>query len=102
MAPTHTPEQLRARLRTMAREEFPAAARGGGYPVRFDHCFLRIVYDNLFDAPWRSVLPQGRPAIEQLDRAQLARALEIGRAITDDPEECRRLNARSLHLRGKA
>lgn len=85
----------------MANEEFPQAARSGDYPVRFNHCFLRIVYDNLFDAPWREILPKGRPAVEQLDRHQLRRAIEIGRDVIDDPAACRRLNARSLALRGK-
>ena len=101
MAERQSVRALREHLRQMANVEFPEAARRGGYPVRFNHCFLRIVYDNLFGAPWRSVLPQGRPAIEQLDAEQLARATAIGREIIDYPEACRRLNRESLRLRGK-
>lgn len=100
--PTPEPaDALRAELLRLAREDFPAAAATGDYPVRLDHCFLRIVYDNLFGAPWRTVLPKGKPAITQLTAEQLARALEIGRSIIADPQTCRRLNAHSLALRGK-
>ena len=94
-------EGLRAALRHQADVEFPAAARAGGYPVRHNHCFLRIVYDNLLGAPWREVLPPGAPAIAQLDADQLRRAIAIGRSIVDDPDACRVLNRRSLELRGK-
>ena len=94
-------DALRAALRHQADVEFPAAARAGDYPVRFNHCFLRIVYDNLFGAPWREVLPPGAPAIAQLDGEQLRAALAIGRSVIDYPATCRALNRRSLELRGK-
>ena len=94
-------EALREALRHQANVEFPAAARAGGYPIRFNHCFLRVVYDNLFGAQWQTVLPKGKPAIRQLTAAQLERALEIGQAVIGDKETCMRLNRKSLDWRGK-
>ena len=100
---------LRDELRHLANERFPAVAKTGDYPVRFNHCFLRIVYDNLFGAQWQTVLPnpkdrasKGQPAYKQLDGAQLTRAIEIGHAVIESPEECRRLNDLSLAYRGKS
>ena len=91
----------RAELLHLANEAFPQAARSGAYPVRFNHCFLRIVYDNLFGQRWQRVLPKGQPAYKQLDGAQLERAIELGQAIIADPELCRDLNQKSLEYRGK-
>jgi len=96
-----TKDELKTALRHQANEEFPAAAKSGGYPIRFNHCFLRVVYDNLFGAKWQTVLTNGKPAIHQLTEEQLERALEIGRRITDDPEVCRELNGKSLEWRNK-
>ena len=93
---------LRTRLRRLANEEFPAVARSApGYPIYLNHCFLRVVYDNLFDRPWREVLRGKEPAVQQLDARQLREAVALGEAIRDDPALCRDLNARSLELRGK-
>ena len=94
-------EALRDELRYLANEKFPAVAKTGDYPVRFNHCFLRIVYDNLLGARWQTVLPKGQPAYRQLTPDQLARAIEIGEAIVADPQHCRRLNERSLRWRGR-
>ena len=96
-------ERLRALLLDQANERFPAVAKTDpGYPVRFNHCFLRIVYDNLFGAHWQRVLPEGqRPAYRHLSREQLARAVALGEEIIADPARCRELNRRSLAWRGK-
>ena len=101
MSTDPTRETLKDQLRHQANETFPAAARSGNYPVRFNHCFLRIVYDNLLGDRWQNVLAKGTPAIHQLDEEQLTEALRIGRSIIDDPERCRALNRRSLGWRGK-
>ena len=94
-------EQLRATLMQLANEEFPAAAKTGRYPVRFNHCFLRIVYDNLLGAQWQTVLPKGQPAYKQLSPKQLERAIAIGEEVIADPQTCRILNEKSLKWRGK-
>lgn len=94
-------EDRKAHLCYLANEAFPAAARGGGYPIRFNHCFLRVVYDNLFGARWNTVLPPGKPAIHQLTEEQLEQAIEIGEEVIADADVCRRLNEQSLRYRGK-
>ena len=96
-------EQLRERLRELANREFPATAKGDQrYPIKLNHCFLRVVYDNLVEDKWKRVLTGKEPAIQQLNETQLERAVEIGEAIMVDPERCRQLNQRSLEWRGKA
>lgn len=94
-------EALRDTLRHQANVEFPAAAKAGGYPIRLNHCFLRVVYDNLFGARWQTKLAKGKPAIRQLTDAQLERAIEIGQAVIDDKATCVELNRKSLDWRGK-
>ena len=95
-----TKEELKTELLRIAREEFPAAARAGKYPIRFDHCLLRVVYDHLYGAQWQTVLKKG-PAIHQLSEEELKRAIEIARQVTADREVCDRLNRQSLAYRGK-
>ena len=94
-------EALKTTLRRQANEEFPAAAKAGGYPIRLNHCFLRVVYDNLFGRQWQKVLTSKKPAIHQLSEDQLRRAIEIGQSIIDDKATCVELNRRSLDWRGK-
>ena len=94
-------EELKDELRRLANEDFPRVARRDGYPIVFNHCFLRVVYDNLFGAKWQEVLNGKKPAIHQLDETQLRRAVELGRQVMADRETCEILNRRSLRWRGK-
>ena len=95
-----TREELKTELLRIAREEFPRAAREGRYPIRFDHCMLRVVYDHLYGAQWQTVLKKG-PAIHQLSEVELKRAIEIAGQVTAEREVCERLNRQSLKYRGK-
>ena len=94
-------EHLKQRLKEQANETFPAAARAGGYPIRFNHCFLRVVYDNLLGAQWQKVLKKGKPAIHQLSEEQLTKALTIGEEVIASKDRCAELNQKSLRYRGK-
>ncbi len=92
----------RAHLRHLANVAFPEAASAGGYPVHLNHCFLRIVYDTVFEAKWNTVLPKGRgAAVDRLSPKQLEQAVKIGEAIIADPALCAELNSQSLAYRGK-
>lgn len=75
------------------------AAAGPGWPVRADHCFLRIAYDNAAGVPWMTVARP--PAWRNLPEPVLAEALRLLGQM-HDPALLRRLNDRSLALRGKA
>lgn len=45
------------------------------YPVRFNHCFARVVLDWLFQDCWYNHLHQNVPAYKQLTGAQLQAAV---------------------------
>ena len=89
------------RLRHLANVAFPAAAKADGYPIVFNHCFLRVVYDHVFQDKWQRKLTNGKPAIHQLTEDQLTKAIETGEAMVKDKELTIRLNRESLTFRGK-
>lgn len=99
---------LLAEYRRLIRSELPAAARAGGWVLRLDHCFARVILDALFDGCWYDHLERrrgGRSAESQLDAGQLTRAIGLARGVLDDgggDARLRVLNARSLAWRGKA
>jgi len=68
-----------------------------------NHCFQRIVLDNLFGQCWYEVLPRGKePAYRQLTQAQLEEAIAIVEAIIAQPDAyMRQLNQNSLRWRSK-
>ncbi len=45
------------------------------YPVRYNHCFNRIVLDWLFNDCWYNYLDRKKTAISQLDDEQLKTAI---------------------------
>ena len=95
---------LLTEYRRLVRVELPAAARAGGWTLRRDHCFARVILDAVFGGCWYTHLSRrrGRSAESQLDAAQLVRALWIGRRmLTEGAAEVARLNAQSLRWRGK-
>ncbi len=75
-----------------------ARAALDGWPIRADHCFLRIAYDNAVGAKWDTVVSRPAWASLPLDRlraavAVLARIERDGRVALDP------LNAASLAFR---
>lgn len=94
-----TREDLQTRWFALTRDEMPAVAEARGWPVRFDHCFQRILLDNAVGAPWReSITP---PAYRGASDAVLARAVALGEAALAGEADLAALNRRSLALRGK-
>ncbi|PPK86074.1 hypothetical protein CLV84_2991 [Neolewinella xylanilytica] len=85
----------------MANRQFPAVARAGGYPIYRNHCFLRVVYDHLFQKKWQAALDNKKPAIHQLDETQLRRAIHLGNQLMADRQCCEIMNRKSLEWRGK-
>lgn len=93
-----------AEYQQMVRVELPAAACAGGWVLRRDHCFARVILDAVCGGCWYMHLPrrQGRSAESALDAVRLAEALRIGRKmLTGGAAEVARLNAQSLRWRGK-
>ena len=77
-----------------------AANEHPDWPVRFDHCFARILLDNAHDRPWREVVRP--PAWKNADVGRLERAVALGEAVLEGRASLADLNHRSLELRGKS
>lgn len=94
---------LRDRYLELTNQVLPQQARQRKFPVRLNHCFQRIVLDNLFGRCWYEVLKRDKePAYKQLSEAQLERAIAIAEAIIAQPDDyLQQLNQNSLRWRGK-
>lgn len=93
-------EELESRWLRLTREEMPAVAGSKGWPVRFDHCFQRILLDNAAGAVWYEVV-EGRPAYRHAPEALLRRAVALGEEALAGVADLPELNRESLRLRGK-
>ena len=93
-------EDLERRWLDLTRREMPAAAAGRGWPVRFDHCFQRILLDNAVGGRWYDAIPR-RPAYRHAPDAVLARAVALGEAALGGEADLPALNRASLGWRGK-
>lgn len=71
----------------------------GLYPVSQDHCFMRIIYDNVVKDKWQNVVQA--PAIHNLSDEQLEDALFYAQLMYEQPFACGMLNKLSLYYRGK-
>lgn len=78
-------DSLMAEYLRLVREALPAAAKTAHppWPIRLDHCFMRVVLDDVFGRPWRDVLDGRRPAYRQLSAEQLTRAVATARSMLD-------------------
>ena len=90
---------LEARWLALTREDMPAAADARDWPVRFDHCFQRILLDHAVEGPWRETIPA--PAYRNATDAQLKAAVELGEEALSGEADLAALNRRSLAWRGK-
>ena len=100
MAPTDDRAALEARWLDLTRREMPAVAGERGWPVRFDHCFQRILLDHAVGGVWYDAIPR-RPAYRHASDAVLRRAVEAGEAVMRGERDLARLNRDSLGHRGK-
>ena len=73
-------------------------AGAAGWPIRLDHCFMRVCLDHAVGQRWDRVV--GRPAIRNLDDGQLLRAVACAERIVADPTALPALNEASLAMRG--
>lgn len=94
-------EALRSEYLDIINHRLPELAKQASMPVRFNHCFARIVLDNLFEDCWYNHLSRKQPAYKQLDSQQLQDAISIAQAMLDNPDCAKTLNNNSLRWRGK-
>ena len=81
----------------LTRRVLPGMADAHRWPIRFDHCFMRVCLDNAIGAAWHTQVR--RPAIRHLTDAQLRDAIAWAERIVADPGLLPPLNRRSLDWR---
>ena len=89
------PETL-ARWLELTRRTLPDMATAHRWPIRLDHCFMRVCLDAVYGLPWHEAV--ARPALRHAD---LARAVAVAERIVAAPHTLPMLNDASLRLRGK-
>ena len=87
-------DALVERWLTLTRDVLPGMAKVERWPIRFDHCFMRVCLDAAVGSPWTRTVR--RPAIRHLGDTQLAAAVRVAEMIAARPGTLRDLNARSL------
>jgi hypothetical protein len=94
--------EYRAEYTRKVNQELPERAQNSdGWPIRLDHCFGRVVLDNLFGDEWYGHV-DGRPAYEHLSRDELREAIEIAdRMLERGRPAVAELNRNSLRWRDK-
>lgn len=90
---------LLARWNDLTRRVLPGMAGVERWPIRLDHCFMRVCLDHAVGDVWTAHIP--RPAIAHMDAPTLARAVAIAYGICDQPDTLPALNHQSLVWRGK-
>ena len=83
----------------LTRRVLPGMAVAEGWPIRLDHCFMRVCLDAAIGRPWHEAVR--RPAIRHLTEAQLAAAVAVAERIRAEPGLLPGLNRQSLLGRGK-
>ena len=68
-------------------------------PVRYNHCFNRIILDWLFQDVWYRHLDQSKTAISQLDKMQLLKMVERMEQWLQHPDLLFEDNQKSLAWR---
>ena len=94
--------QLRETYLELVNHQLPEKAKSESMPVRFNHCFGRIILDNLFERCWYEVLSRKQAAYKQLNKQQLQQAIAIANQMLQDPKTAVALNQNSLKWRGKS
>lgn len=96
-------DELRERWLVLTRRDLPARAAAERWPLRADHCFQRVLLDEVCQGRWYDHVA-GRPAYLHLDQDRLSTAVSLAERLATDVdgrELLERLDARSLRWRGK-
>jgi hypothetical protein len=88
---------LERRWLELTRSVLPGMAPAERWPIRLDHCFMRVCLDAALGRPWHEVVR--RPAVRHLTDAQLAEAVGVAERIAADPTALPALNKESLAWR---
>ena len=72
-------------------------AAAHAWPIRLDHCFMRVFLDHAAAGQWDRTIP--RPAIRHMPLPALHRAVAAAEATIADPARLPALNEQSLAWR---
>ena len=72
-------------------------AAAEGWPIRLDHCFMRVCLDHALGDRWDRMVR--RPAIRHLSDDQLEAAIACAERLLHHPDTLPALNRASLALR---
>lgn len=86
-----------ARWQELTQAILPGMAADQRWPIRLDHCFMRVFLDNAIGGRWD--LSIGRPAIRTISDAALADAVALAESVLSEPGRLPGLNDRSLAWR---
>ena len=94
-------DSLIATYMHLTKEVLPSMARSDrtNWPVSEDHCFQRIILDQICGGVWYKYL--GRPAYKHLTKDQAQLAVKLCRGIIEGREDLRQMNQQSLIWRDK-
>jgi len=98
-------EELRSKYIHVTSKILPNLAREKNWVIRQDHCFQRVILDNIFGDIWYKYLDKDgeKPAYQQLDHDELEEALELANKMQrNGSESVDVLNSKSLHFRDKS
>ncbi|MEL6930330.1 MAG: hypothetical protein AAFO95_17080 [Cyanobacteria bacterium J06600_6] len=96
-------EELRRQYLELVNQELPEQAKSRDFPVRFNHCFARIILDNLFQCCWYEKIDRRQgAAYKQLSEEELQKAIALAESIINSRDRyLQELNQNSLRWRGK-
>ncbi|WP_186827120.1 hypothetical protein [Shimia ponticola] len=82
----------------LTRTTLPAAATSrGNWPIRNDHCFQRVILDQICAGVWYDHIP--RPAYRHMTQEQTEHAAALAQAILDGTADLGALNRQSIAWR---
>ncbi|WP_334022157.1 hypothetical protein [Alteromonas sp. S015] len=76
-----------------------ASTKKNIWPIHHDHCFMRVILDNIVGCAWYEVIPS--PAYKNLTDKQASAALNLARQIATERVSLHALNQRSKQWRDK-
>jgi hypothetical protein len=98
---SHEVDELRARWLELTHDVLPARARAEGWRLRLDHCFMRVVLDQLAQRRWDEVIE--RPAVRSMTASQIREAIRLAeRLAAEGPALLELWDDESLAWRGAA
>ncbi|RYC33445.1 GCN5-related N-acetyltransferase [Lichenibacterium minor] len=91
---------LVSRWLELTRTVLPGLAAARGWPIRLDHCFMRVCLDAALGAPWTATVRA--PAVRHMSDAQLAAAVAVAERLAAEPDALAALNRASIDGRRAA